>query len=43
MEIYKQRKYTIKMDCQEVEVVGVDYLVQDFVQLLVRVTTVMNV
>jgi len=30
------------MDCQEGEVVGLIYLVQDFVQLLVHVITVMN-
>lgn len=42
MGIQTQGKYTIKMDCQEGEVLGVIDLVQDFVQLLVCVTTVMN-
>jgi hypothetical protein len=37
-----QRKNNIKMDCQEGNVVGGIYLVQDFVHLRVRVTTLMN-
>jgi len=40
--IQKQGKYTIKMNCQEGEVVDIIDLVQDFVQFLVCVTTVMN-